>query len=73
MIRNHEERPLQKREIDLRAEEGNAYVIMGYARRWGRQLGLDTDLIIAEMMSGDYDNLIQVFDDHFGEYVTIWK
>ena len=73
MIRDREEQPRKQREIDLSGPEGNAFCIMGYAQRWGKQLGLDTELILAEMQSGDYDNLIKVFDDHFGEYVTIWK
>jgi hypothetical protein len=32
---------------------------------------LNSDTIIREMMSGDYENLVQVFDDNFGDYVIL--
>ena len=32
-------------EIDLTGPDGNAYVLMSYARRFGRQLGYDKDHI----------------------------
>ena len=57
--------------IDLTGPDGNAYALMGYAQRYARQLGLDGKAIIAEMMSGDYENLVEVFDKHFGDYVIL--
>ena len=44
---------------------------MGYAKRFGKQMGLNTDEIIDEMMMGDYENLLQVFDKHFGSVVIL--
>ena len=44
---------------------------MGKARGYAKQLGLDGDLIKEEMMSGDYENLIRVFDRHFGDYIIL--
>ena len=64
---------VQSREmiIDLTGPEGNAYVLMGYANKFAVQLGMDPKPIIEEMKSGDYENLIQVFDRHFGDYVIL--
>lgn len=52
--------------IDLTGPNGNAYYLLGLARDWSKQLGLDANAISKEMRSGDYENLIQVFDKHFG-------
>lgn len=60
-------------EIDLTGPEGNAFVMLGYANRLAKQLGLDGQAIQNEMMEGDYENLIKVFDKHFGEYVTLYR
>lgn len=57
--------------IDLTGPEGNAFVLMGYASRLGRQLGLDVPQIIEEMKSSDYENLVQVFDNYFGDFVIL--
>ena len=57
--------------IDLTGPDGNAFALMGYARRLASQLGLDSDRIVGQMVSGDYENLLQVFDENFGEYVIL--
>ena len=57
--------------IDLTGPDGNAYALMGYAKRFARQLDLDDKAIIAEMMSGDYENLLEVFDKYFGDFVIL--
>ena len=57
--------------IDLTGPEGNAYFLMGQADRLSRQLGLDKEIVIGEMRSGDYENLVQVFDRYFGNYVIL--
>ena len=57
--------------IDLTGPEGNAFTLLGYAKQYGKQLGLDYKAIQREMTSGDYENLIQVFDKNFGEYVVL--
>jgi hypothetical protein len=44
---------------------------MGYASNFAKQLGLDKEKIINEMMSGDYENLLQVFDGYFGSFVIL--
>ena len=59
--------------IDLTGPDGNAFVLIGTASKLAKQLGLDGKLIQAEMMKGDYENLINVFDKHFGEFVTLYR
>jgi hypothetical protein len=68
MIRGKTERELV---IDLTGPDGNAYALMGYASRFAKQLSLDEKQVIDEMTSGDYENLIQVFDRYFGQYVVL--
>jgi len=72
-IKNVEELKNGKIKIDLTGPDGNAFAIMGYAQRLAKQLGLDRDQIINEMMSGDYENLIKVFDKYFGDCVDLYR
>jgi len=57
--------------IDLTGPDGNAFALMGYARQFAKQLGLDDKEIINNMASGDYENLLQVFDENFGDFVIL--
>jgi hypothetical protein len=57
--------------IDLSGPDGNAIVLMGYAKRLARKMGLDGDDIVAEMKSYDYDNLVTVFEYYFSDVVTL--
>ena len=57
--------------IDLTGPDGNAYSLMGYANNFCKQLNIDAKPIIDEMVSGDYENLLQVFDRHFGKFVIL--
>ena len=59
--------------IDLTGPDGNAYALMAYAERFAKQLGLDSSKIINEMTSGDYEHLLEVFDNAFGEFVILEK
>jgi hypothetical protein len=60
-------------EIDLTGPDGNAFVLIGTAGNLARQLGLDGKAIQKEMMAGNYENLINVFDKHFGSIVTLYR
>ena len=51
--------------------DGNAFVLIGKAMRFASQLGLDQESIKQEMMSGDYENLLEVFDKNFGSFVIL--
>ncbi len=57
--------------IDLTGPDGNAFVLIGKAMNFARQLGLDGNSIKQEMMSGDYENLLEVFDKNFGHFVIL--
>ena len=59
--------------IDLTGSQGNAFCLMGYAQNYGKQLGLDYKKIIEEMKSSDYENLVKVFDKHFGSFITLLR
>ena len=72
MIKDRSEMSTE-RTIDLRGPRGNAFFLMGTAKKFARQLGLDDKAIIEEMKSGDYDNLVKVFDSYFGDYVTLYR
>jgi hypothetical protein len=72
MIKSIEEKET-KLEIDLTGPDGNAFVLLGYASRFSKQLGLDGKTIQSEMMKGDYEHLVDTFDKYFGEYVTLYR
>ena len=60
-------------EIDLTAPEGNAYNLLGHAKRLSKMTGDDWVVVQAEMTAKDYDHLIEVFDSYFGDFVTLYK
>jgi hypothetical protein len=57
--------------IDLTGPNGNAFVLMGMAKNFAKQLGKDGQAIVEEMMSGDYEHLVSVFDREFGDFVIL--
>jgi hypothetical protein len=57
----------------LTGPDGNAFVLIGTAGNLAKQLGLDAKAIREEMMKGDYENLVNVFDKHFGDFVTLYR
>ncbi len=59
--------------IDLTGPDGNAFALMGYAKRFAKQLELEDggSALINEMMEGDYEHLLEVFDNAFGEFVIL--
>ena len=68
------EKPVIKKiEIDLTGPDGNAYSLMGRATSYAKQIGIDPEPILKDMKSGDYDHLIEVFDEHFGHFVDLYR
>lgn len=60
--------------IDLTGPQGNAFVLLGYARGFLRSADAQIrDTILQEMMSGDYEKLVQTFDQYFGSRVTLLR
>ena len=68
---------LDKIIIDLDGPDGNAYNLLGVAnnlmrRGLGRNaFGRDIAEVLNEMTSGDYNNLVRVFDKYFGDMVIL--
>ena len=58
--------------IDLTGPKGNAFYLLAYARKLADEFEFeDTDALIEEMQSGDYEHLIQTFDEYFGDFITL--
>ena len=76
MIRSAEELEGRKIEIDLRGEEGNAMYLLGMVGMLGKRMGWSEkaiSMVRGLMMMGDYDNLLRVFDYHFGDIVILYR
>ena len=69
MIR--EKQPAEEIVVDLTGPDGNAYSLLARARSYAQQLDLNDVAIIKDMMSIDYEHLVQVFDNHFGHFVIL--
>lgn len=62
----------QGRVIDLDGPQGNAYFLMGQARRWGNQIEKGKgEKLVKEMSTGDYLNLLRVFEREFGMFCEL--
>jgi hypothetical protein len=59
------------RVINLDGADGNAFVLMGLAQNFAKQLNWNSADILAEMRAGNYTNLVCVFDKYFGDMVTL--
>ena len=76
MIRNAEELEGKKIKIDLRGEKGNSMYLLGMVGSLGRRMGWSGEaisMVRGLMMMGDYDDLLRVFDHHFGEFVILYR
>lgn len=75
-IRKKEERQDHMIHIDLSGPAGNAFVLLGMAANFCKQLGYDkfrTECILEEMKLTDYEGLLYTFDREFGSFVTLWR
>ncbi len=60
-------------EIDLTGPDGNVFYLIGQGGRFCKQLGLNSEVFSARMMSGDYENAVNVFEEYFGSFVTLYR
>ena len=63
-------------QVNLNGPDGNAFALMRKAKYLGVKLDLskdEIDNIVKEMLSGDYDNLVEVFITNFGQLVRLVK
>ena len=73
VIKKIEEREMKRLELDLTGPDGNAFALLGHAKNLAEQLGKDHKAIWDKMRAGDYENLVKVFDEEFGEHVTLYR
>ena len=61
------------RVIDLQGPDGNAFFLMAQVEDFLRQMDRKDEFnaMRIDMMSGDYDNLIRIFEENFGDYVDL--
>ena len=73
MIRSKVELRRRGVEIDLSGPDGNANVLLAAAKRFCRDLSIDAEPILQEMRSGSYEQLVEVFEREFGDFVTLYR
>ena len=73
MIKTKEKTLQTTIEIDLTGPNGNAFYILGVAQNLCKQFGIDHKPFIKDMMNGDYEHLLEVFDNEFGSFVTMYR
>ena len=56
--------------IDLSGPDGNAFFLLGYAKKLARQLDKDPETILNDMKYSDYDHLLDVFEREFGSVIS---
>lgn len=69
MIRKKQ--PQKELVIDLTGPKGNVFYLLGQARQLADQLEFNTDEILDEMQSDDYEHLVETFDKYFGDFVVL--
>ena len=73
MIKSIEEKKHTPVEIDLTGEQGNVFYLIAQGGRYCKQLGLNSEVFTRRMMSGDYENAVNVFEEYFGSFVTLYR
>jgi hypothetical protein len=53
--------------------EGNAFALLGIAKDLCHKTGIEWEPVKNEMTSGDYENLINVLDKHFGNLIVMYR
>ena len=71
MIKSIEEK--QTIEIDLTGPDGNVFNLIGIGGRLCKQLGINSEVFTRRMMSGNYENAVNVFEEYFGDFITLYK
>jgi len=69
-----------KIEIDLTGPNGNAFSLMATAKQLTKTLNgrrgneyLNWEDIQSDMISGDYEHLLEVMEKHFGHIITMYR
>ena len=64
----------EKVTIDLNGPDGNAMNLVGYVKTIGKQLDMGHETIKqiqSDMLEGDYENLLSIFNKNFGQVVEL--
>jgi hypothetical protein len=72
-IKSVAELKTKKLQIDLTGPQGNAFWLLAQATSLCKQLGLESKVITDDMMAGDYEHLLEVFEANFGNYVDLYR
>lgn len=73
-IRKRNKSDLKKKiVIDLSGPQGNAFYLIGIVKQTFRRSGASElgEEIAQEMMSGDYEHLLKIFDLHLGNHFDL--
>ena len=54
--------------VDISGEQGSDQNLIALATSFAKP---DHEDIVRDMKSGDYEHLVNVFDDHFGHFITL--
>lgn len=73
MIKEKEQKQSKYIEIDLTGPEGNAFYLLGTAKKLSYQLDLDWEIVQAQMTDNDYEWLVQTFEHYFGDFVVMYR
>ncbi len=58
--------------IDLSGPHGNAFFLLSLAQKLLQQTNAkDSEIIMQDMESHDYEHLLNIFEKNFGEYVIL--
>lgn len=57
--------------VDLTGPQGNAFYLLGLAKKLCKDNDGVWDIVSKQMQSGDYEHLVATFDKYFGTIVTL--
>ncbi len=59
--------------INLNGPDGNAFVLLGIAKDLSHQNKFSWDSVYTEMTKSDYEHLIQVMENYFGDQILFLR
>ena len=57
--------------IDINGPEGNVFALLGVAKTICLHLDMESKKILDDMKSGDYEHLLDVFEENFNNFVKL--
>lgn len=56
--------------LDLKGADGNAFNLLAIAKDLSHVNNFDWDSIYSELTNSDYDNLVTIMENYFGDQIT---